>query len=133
MKILITTLTMIFTSFSASGKNVETYYKYCKPFQTNGYSQKGLTEDNSVKAIACIHALTPLMDVGFSNCNVLSIYRKNDYIDDAQFEILALGTANNLVSTFQLITSFISYAENNPDKFKQPIGEAAGYFLKMKF
>ena len=43
MKLLITTLTMVFISFGANALTIEELYKDCKPYQNSGFEFKKLS------------------------------------------------------------------------------------------
>lgn len=136
MRLLIITLTIIFVSFGASAKNtggVEQYYKFCKPYVANGLSTKGMTEDQVIEFLICNNVLVVLMKRGDMNCKLLNGLRKQGDINDKQFSFLSMLTANEYVSPNPLITSFVTFAENNPDKWNKTLVGSTFDFLNRKF
>ena len=77
MKLLITTLTMIFISFEVSAFSVEDLYKRCKPFQNNGFAFDNLSEDQMQKGLMCLSYIKALIDLGGKNCMYLKSAAKN--------------------------------------------------------
>ena len=136
MKLLIITLMMFFLSFgvSADGKaTVEKYYKYCKPLQNNGFELQGLSKKKQIGAIVCNNVLNSIKDIGARNCVALQELRKQKKINKKQFQEFSFYFANSNASTNAIISSFIKYAEDNPEKWDRPIYDASYYFLIDKF
>ena len=60
MKLLIITLTIIFINSGVFAKNsgtIEDYYKFCKPYQVNGFSPKGLSDEQYNMSLICNNVL----------------------------------------------------------------------------
>ena len=132
MKLLIITLTIIFINSGVFAKNsgtIEDYYKFCKPYQVNGFSSKGLSNEQSNMSLICNNGLVTLMKKGILNCDILNYARKDDSIDDKQFNLLSTMIGNGFVKANPLITSFIKYAENNPEHWSKDITFATYHFL----
>ena len=135
MKKLLLILTFVLFSFSASANDgtVEDYYKFCKPYQANGFSPEGLTSIQKTKSLLCHNSLVNLMKRGQLNCVILNKLRKNNEINDDQFLRLSSLIANEFVRPNPLITTFLNYAENNPDHWEAHISESTFYFLNKKY
>ena len=133
MKLLITTLTMIFISFGASAVSVESLYKQCKPFQSNGFAFENLSTKNVQNAIACLSYLAGMRDTGLANCQMMREYNKMKFIDKNKLEIISNLSANANVHIDQVITSFTNYAENNSDEWKYSPTVYASKYLYKKF
>ena len=134
MKLIITTLTMFFISFGASAMSVEELYKDCKPLQNNGFAFETLKRNQMEAALACTAYLNGLADRGYVNCRHLKALNKNKNIlfDKKNLEVISSITANAKFSNNPLITSFINFAENNPQKWKfAPYNYASQFIGKM--
>jgi len=133
MKLLITTLTMIFISFGASAVSVESLYKQCKPFQSNGFAFENLSTKNVQNAIGCFSYLAGLRDTGRSNCQMMREYNEMKFVDKNKLEIISSLSANANVHIDQVIASFTNYAENNTENWKYAPTIYASKFLYRKF
>ena len=134
MKLLITTLTMIFISFGANALSIEDLYKHCKRFQTNGFSLDNLSEVQQTGAIACSMYLRGLIDLGWKNCKSLRILKEEGLINPQAFEGLSKVTANKMnVKINALIASFNNYAENYSENWSYSPTEFSHAFLSDKF
>ena len=131
MKLLITTLTMIFISFGASAFTVEQVYKNCKPYQNNGFTIENLSLSQKQNALACVTYLRGLIDRGVTNCYYFS--QLKPYITKDMIKKLSGLLANGEVSNNAVITSFINYAENNPDTWKHSPSTYSKRFINDKF
>ena len=118
MKLIITTLTMIFISFGASALSVEELYKFCKPFQSNGFSLDNLSQNKVDKAFGCMAYIRGLAERGYVSCIYLRGFNKKELFEKTELEVIASLTANDKGKVNPLITSFINFAENNPKKWK---------------
>ena len=64
MKLLITSLTMIFISFGANALTIEQLYKKCKPYQNNGFEFDNLSPGQIHNAVACLSYIAGLTGRG---------------------------------------------------------------------
>ena len=135
MKLFFTTLTIIFISFGANASSitVENLYKRCKPFQNNGYTFEGLTLPQKWEARICKDVLSSLALKGTASCHMLNILRKNQEITNKQFVRLAKLTANAPSIGNPVITSFLKYAENNPNDWGLRVPVITMKFLSSDF
>jgi len=133
-KLIILSLTMIFISFGASAKSdVEMYYKYCKPYQNNGFSADGLNETKLTNSLKCVEFFAILKMIGERNCYIFNSLRKNNRINDKSFIEVARFTANSTPSVDAIISSFIKYAENNPASWVLRVDTPAPEYLSKEF
>ena len=134
MKLLITTLTMIFISFGAHAFNVETLYKYCKPYQNNGFSWDNLSKSKIQDGIICISYFRGLGEAGYGTCDYFRRVYDRGLIDIKAFKTLSSLTANEKFgSVTQIITSFINFAENNPQHWKYSPYNYTNKYISEKF
>ena len=133
MKLLITTLTMMFISFGANAISVENLYKQCKPFQNNGFAYEGLSEKQKWDAVLCQNILNNIALRGTSNCYILNSERKDGNISDRQFKRLASILANSPAHGNSLVVSFLQYAEANPNNWKTRVPVVSYWFLSENF
>ena len=133
MKLLITTLAMIFISFGANALSVEKLYKDCKPYQSNGFSTKNLSFEKQISSIACLSYLRGIRDKGDLNCKYLKGIKKAKAIDIESLRVLSLLLANSKASISSVITSFINYAENHPENWKYTPDTYSKEYLSDKF
>ena len=100
MKLIVTTLTMIFIGFGASAITVEELYKDCKPLQNNGFAFENLKRNQMQAALACTAYLNGLADRGYVSCNHLKTLNKNKKIlfDKKKIFAISLITANGRYS-----------------------------------
>ncbi len=121
MKLLITTLTMIFISFAASAYSIEDMYKYCKPLQNNGFQIESMDEKGQINALTCYSYMTAIKDLGSANCGILGVAKRSGA--DGQsgtfdtFNLVKDYMASGKADTNAVIASFNKFAENNPDKW----------------
>jgi hypothetical protein len=139
VKLLITTLTMIFMSFGASAYtansyNIETLYKYCKPYQNNRFIFKGLDRYQIENAIDCTAYVKGLIDLGYKNCLYLRQVYKEKGIRMTASQILSDFIANETnVSINVVIKTFIKYAENNLKVWKYSPFNYTNVFLSKNY
>ena len=133
MKLLITTLTMIFMSFGANALTVERLYKNCRPFQNNGFEFKNLSDTQRKNAIACMSYLAGVRDAGVSHCDMLGEYKKMNFLDKEKLTIVSELSANANPNIDQVITSFTNYAENNTNHWNNSATSYANLYLYTKF
>lgn len=136
MKLLITTVTMIFISFGANADmkgNVEEYYKLCKPYVANGLSTKGMRDDQLLDFAICSNVLVGHMIRGDMNCKLLKNFRNAGDINSKQFRLLSIAFANKYASLNQIVTSFVGYAENNPNVWRETLAGNTVQFINLKF
>ena len=134
MKLLITTLTMIFISFGANAVEIGKMYNNCKPFQNNGFSMNGLAEEQLITATVCGGYFRGMIDLGVKNCVFLRIFHKYKMVDDDEFKSFSKVLANTMNPNLRaVIAGFINYAENNSEKWDKEIGLISHNFLSEKF
>ncbi len=81
MKLLITIITMMFISFGAYAFNIGDMYKYCKPYQSNGFDYNELTENQQIKALQCLSSLKFMFNIGSKTC----VYLQSFYNSEKKF------------------------------------------------
>ena len=81
MKLLITTITIFFISFGASALSVEELYKFCKPFQNNGFSLDNLSQNKVDKAFGCMAYIRGLAERGYVSCIYLRGFNKKELFE----------------------------------------------------
>lgn len=133
MKLLIITLTMIFISFSTSAVTVGDLYKYCKPYQNNGFEFNNLGTVQIQNALGCMFYLRGMIDRGRGNCIVLEEMNKMNIIETNKLKVFSNLTANDKAPLNPIITSFINYAENNTHQWKYSPLSYAQDFISKKF
>ena len=110
---------MIFVSFGANAFNIEDLYKKCKPFQNNGFTLDNLNETQQQNALMCLSHLDALRKLGYKNCAYLKKAYENKMINITAFETLSSLIANDKDTQINaVITSFVNFAENKPQKWK---------------
>jgi len=125
---------MIFISFGAHAFSVETLYKYCKPYQNNGFSWDNLSKSKIQDGIICLSYFRGLGDAGYGTCDYLRRVYDRGLIDIKAFKTLSSLTANGKFgSVTQIITSFINFAENNPQHWKYSPYNYTNKFISEKF
>ena len=124
---------MVFISFGANALTIEELYKDCKPYQNSGLKFKKLSSGEVQRAILCFSYLGGLRDRGRINCVTLNELNKMKFVDKYKLEVISSLTANARVSNNQIITSFINYAENNTEYWKQKTSAYVNKFLSKKF
>ena len=133
MKKLLLTLTFVLFSFGANSITIEQLYKNCKPYQNNGFSFENLSQSQASKAVSCFSYLGGMRDRGVANCVILKEVDKKNYIEKIRIKPLSSLIANADVNSNALITSFINFAENNTEKWKQGVWGNVIEFLSDKF
>lgn len=134
MKLLITTLTMIFMSYGASAAKIELMYKNCKPFQNNGFNFNNLNNEQYETSLMCVSYFRGMLDLGYKNCVYLKASHKNKLIDYKTFETLSYIIANRRNSNLNaVVAGFNKFAENNTDKWDAEIGAYSHIFISEKF
>ena len=130
MKLLITTLTMIFIGFSAQAYKIDDMNKHCKIFKANKFEVE--SSDNRIMnaSIACSHYFRAILDGGQINCHALKMLKG---IKDFNRSLLASINANAAVTLPQAINSFLDWAENNEDKWHEGLMVYKTVFLHDKF
>lgn len=134
MKLLITTLTIIFISFGANASsNIETLYKYCKIYQNNGFKFKSTDQLVELKSVICQSEIRMMVHLGDKNCAILQEIYKNS-TDKIKLEVFAKMAANGREQSIsQVIMTFINFAEKNPQLWKDKVILHSKLFLGNKF
>ena len=133
MKLIITTLTLIFISFGANAITVEKLYKFCKPYQNNGFQFDNLSSVQKNNAVGCLSYITGMVDKGSGTCRMIKEINKKKLIDKKQLNFLSSLIANERAQINAIIASFNNYAENNTDKWKYTPGSYTYEFISKKF
>ena len=134
MKLLITTLTIIFVSFGVNGaQNIEALYKYCKIYQNNGFQFKKLDRVNMLKATICRVEIRAMVQEGDANCQwIKNMYQKTN--DKFLWGVFAENRANGRTQTTnQVIMAFINFTEKNPELWNESTIFHSSKFLSKKF
>lgn len=132
MKLLITTLTMLFISFGANAYSVKIMYEYCKPLQNNGFQLESMDNERQMDGLSCMTYMTAIRDLGVTNCVLLNVAKRSGA--DAQsgtfdtFNMAKDAMASGEADVNAVIASFNKFAENNPDKWKY---KSASYFKEF--
>jgi hypothetical protein len=118
MKLLISTLTIIFISFGANAFNVEDLYKKCKPLQNSGFTLDNLNLTQKSNAVHCATFIRAILSMGARNCVMLQeAYKRTT--DVITVRTLADLLANDFnISLNAAVTSFVIFAENNTQYWK---------------
>ena len=136
MKLLITTLTMIFISFGATGQDytIEKMFKNCKPLQSSGFNYKSIPKEALMRTVACKMYFDALVLAGVHVCGSLIGMKQRGYnVDTIEFKALRDLNSNDETKTFPVIASFINFAENNTNLWKEMISQHKLEFLSTKF
>lgn len=135
MKLLITTLAMIFISFGANAKEntIGQLYKDCKIFQNNGFELTGLDQVGIFRSTICATRFNTMLFEGQYLCIALNaLYLKN--VDPNVLSYIAKLRANTGVEDAnQAIMTFINFAEKNPDKWNTDYQLLRDLYLGDKF
>ena len=135
MKLLITTLTMIFISFGASAKvnTIGELYKDCKIYQNNGFELTGLDQVGIFRSTKCAIRFNTMLFEGQYLCIALNaLYKQN--IDQNALNLIAKMRANSGVKNIdQAIMTFINFAEKNPEKWDSDYQLYRDLYLGEKF
>ena len=127
MKILITTITMIFISFGVLGDgtawNVGKLYERCKIINDADFNFEELDKDKTAYSVSCISILITMMVEGEKICHSLKGTLKNLEPSYVRGEILGrmLLFGNSLTDNQNLIKTFVKWAKNKQEFWKQPI------------
>ena len=129
MKLIITTLTMVFIGFGANAGNIanvniDKLYDFCSIFKKNNFDFKNLNSIDRAKSTVCASTLSAFVNYGYGVC-VRNKYVYNLHIQKKKLTndnkslitVLTQTSANNYVSTKQAILSFLNFAEKNPNSF----------------
>ena len=134
MKLLITTLTMIFISFGAFGWSIGETYKLCKPYQNNGFEINGLSNMAQVNSTLCKTTFRMLINTGVRNCQIINLVKEsNKDIKTNTLKVMSMMTSNSNADMNAVITSFINFAENNTDDWSSLVSWSQHKFLNNKF
>jgi len=136
MKLLITTLTMIFISFGAASQNytVEEMYKDCKPLQSSGFNIKSIPQVAMMPTIACVKYFDALVTSGVMVCGSLIGMKQRGYnLNTIDFKSFRDLNSNGQTKTFPVIASFVNFAENNANLWKEKVALIKHQFLGTKF
>ena len=123
----------MFSSGANASISIEDLYKNCKPFQNNGFSFKNLSPSKRQKGLHCFSYLAGLRDKGNASCIFINEMNKDKDLDKINLELFSSLFANGDASINPLITSFINFAENNTDKWKQSVWVFSSEFIGKKF
>ncbi len=146
MKIILAFLILILSNFKSYAYTAENMYKFCKMSQKIEYASKSEKENISYEdaslAIICDTHISSLLYSGIDNCRVyneiLKISKKTVSSQGLKQSYLALEavketTANGEVSLRQAITSFLNFAEKNPDMWKYRTTALKMFYLGKPF
>ena len=135
MKLLITTLTMIFISFASNATlPIKEMFAHCKPLQNNGFKIQNLDNIQQINALTCMSYMRALRDVGEWNCFLLNTAKRRGTDTKSKgFQIAKTLMANANADVTAVVASFNKFAENNPDKWDKPIGPFSNVFLSAIF
>ena len=121
MKLLITTLSIVFISFGANAKFSTTgeLYKDCKKFQTDGFQIKNQNDAMQIAtSFSCLTRFLTMIEEGDILCMNLKLMHEK--IGDKPWMKILAKRANSLVENVnQSIMAFINYAEKNPKKWNR--------------
>jgi hypothetical protein len=122
----LTAAMFVFTVSSPSAATIGAMYKNCKPFQTAGFPETFQTDTKTgALSFGCHMYFKSLSDIAFGLCFDKSMADLRgetppDYIGAYAFE----------AKVAPLITAFLSFAEQNPDKWDQLVGMHVGFFTE---
>ena len=118
MKLLITAITMIFITFGANAFSIENLYEKCKPLQNNGFTLDNLSLTQKSNAVHCVVFIRSMLDMGARTCAMLREANKRTS-DVITVRTLASLLANDFnISNNAAVTSFVMFAENNTQYWK---------------
>jgi len=134
MKLLVTTIIFTFISFGAFGVSIGEIYKSCKPYQINSFKSDGLSNEDAINSISCNAIFRTLINSGLKNCQLINNLRDHDKdMKTNTLIILKTFTANSNANLDVVITNFIKFAENNPNKWSDQPMWSHHEFLGNKF
>ena len=133
MKELLIFLTITLFSFNANAVTIEQKYIHCKPYQNNGFSFENLSQSQINNTLQCLSYLAGIRDRGHANCLVMKTVNKKNILKKTRLKTLSFLTANADVNIDTLVTSFINYAENTTESWKEPVWGHTAQFISNKF
>ena len=137
MKKLLLISTFILFSFSSYGQNlmnVGEMYKFCKPYQNNGFDLNGLSEKAQINSTVCNSVFRTLIDTGLRNCQLTKSLREADKdIKKNTLKLIAGIISNSNADLNSVITSFIVFSENNTNEWSKNLSWFQHKFLSNKF
>ncbi len=139
MKKLLLILSLVLLSFSANAISVEHLYSDCKPVKSNGFGSEALTKKQMDSARFCMTYFLGMAEQGYRNCITLDTLLKinKENLSSRVLKILKYNANSNpQVNPNNLkviITTFINFAENNSDKWGEPVIAHSEKFLSSKF
>ena len=135
MKLIITTLTMIFISFGANSMTVGKTYNICLPYKSNGFDLNKMSKEHLIMASTCIGLFRGVTSLGHKNCSVFGALLNQDLlINKRTLKLFKEQLSNRYVSDIKaVIISFINFAEKNPQYWEEDFLEYADLFISSKF
>ena len=119
MKLLITTLTMIFISYGTNAKSITLgeLYKQCKIYQNNGFTFKKLEGMDMFQSILCVKTFNTLFNEGEYLCVALKNEHQRKPNSKSLSNIAKMRANSSPKDTSQGIMTFINYAEKHPKRW----------------
>lgn len=135
MKKLLFILTFVLFSFKANAfYTIERMYKDCKPLQSSGFNHKNIPKEAIIPTLACKFYFEGMVSAGMGVCGALLALKDNGYnLKTPEFRALKEINANGTTKVFPVITSFLNFAENNANLWKDRISYHKHKFLGTKF
>jgi len=135
MKKLLLILSFVLFSFGANaGYTIEMMYKICKPLQSSGFNSKSIPKEAKMSSMACKIYFDALVSSGVGVCGSLQVMQEEGYnLNTPNFKALRDLNSNGVTKTFPAIASFINFAENNANLWKESISSHKYKFLGTKF
>ena len=131
---------MIFISFGANAFNIGDLYKYCKPYQSNGFNYNELTDNQQFNALQCLSSLKFMFNIGSKTCVYLqSFYNSEkrvsrDLAKKLSFLSAVLANSSNWQKNINaVIASFNVFAENNSQLWNEDVTLHHDKFISNKF
>lgn len=119
-------------SFNANAIKVGVMYKWCKPYQNNGFQIEELSSKQRVNALGCIMFFRGIINSGWKTCSYLKrLYKKNIKIDPKALDEMRVYLANGREIPIETaIASFNKYAEEYPNDWtKMSVVTSASLYL----
>ena len=138
MKLLITTLTMIFISFGANSSiKIGQLHDFCSIYKSNNFKLNGLEGDDFAKALTCGIKFQRFIETGWQTCKTYNLFYKKsiekNYLsksDKQLYYLMSQTTANKFITTKQGVLSFLNWADKNPKLFdKYSINYLGDYLI----
>ena len=93
--------------------------KCVTPYKVMGLIPKNQIQIKKVRGLLCTTFFRTLADAGFINCVTMKNLYKEKMIPPNDIEFISRLSANKIANVNAVITSFIRWTENNPDKFNK--------------